>query len=128
MKRDEWVFELKSEQLAAAARAKVEHHTGRLEFWQQAQAKVMEEVKAKGLSVEASLAGFDYGSNVSSRATPQIMVDQTYQRQLSEAHTKIIEHRKKVSEFKGWVQVLEANGGRTYPLNADDYLFFFGKQ
>ena len=58
---------------------------------------------------------------------PEIVIDATYQRKLNESATKIEEHRRKVAEYDGWVQVLTANKGRTYPLHADDFLFFFGK-
>jgi hypothetical protein len=126
MKRNEWTFELKTEQLLDAATAKVAHHTQRLEFWRGAEESVMKEVREKGISVEQSLAGANY-SNKSPGYGPQIVIDETYQRKLNEASTKIREHTQKVSEYDGWCQVLTANTGRTYQLNADDYLYFFGK-
>jgi uncharacterized membrane-anchored protein YjiN (DUF445 family) len=126
MKRNEWTFELKTEALAEAAKAKAAFHAGRLEFWKSAEEGVMKDVREKGISVEQSLAGNAY-SNVSRGASPQIVIDDTYQRKLNEASEKIREHLGKVREYDGWVQVLSANGGRTYQLNADDYLYFFGK-
>lgn len=30
-------------------------------------------------------------------------------------------------ESGGWVQVLRAHEGHSYPLHAEDYLYFFGK-
>jgi hypothetical protein len=125
MKRNEWSFDITAEKLAAAAGAKQEFHTGRLNFWKSAQDKVMAEVKEKGISIEESAAGANYSNK--SGYGPEIVVDNTFQRRLAETTTKIREHTTKVSEYDGWVQVLAANAGRTYPLNADDYLFFFGK-
>ena len=126
MKRDQWVFELPSEQLAEAAEAKRKHHEARLAFWTDAQEKVMTDVREKGIGVETSLA---HGSSTASMryGMPEIVIDATYQRKLHEASAKIEKHRMKVAEYDGWVQVLRANKGRMYPLHADDYLFFFGK-
>jgi len=126
VKRDEWVFELPAAKLADAARAKVEFHQQRLGFWKAAQDGVMAEVREKGLHVEESLAGPNY-SNMSANYGPQIVVDATYQRKLNEANGKIEEHTRRLREYEGWVQVLDGNGGRMYPLHADDYLYFFGK-
>ncbi len=125
MQRDKWSFEFKSEELAKAATAKIEFHNQRLEFWKGAQEQVMKDVRASGLNIEESAAGASYSNK--SGYGPEITVDMTYQRKLSEANAKIKEHHGKVGEYTGWAQVLEGNKGRTYTLNADDYLFFFGK-
>ena len=124
MLRNEWEFEFKSESLAEAARNKTEHHKQRLEFWSKEQDKVIVDVKEKGLSVEESLAGSQYSNR---GHQPQIVVDNVFQHRLNEAASKVKEHTAKVTEYDGWRQVLEANSGRTYKLNADDFLFFFGK-
>lgn len=126
MQRDKWTFELSSAELAKAAEAKREFHADRLKFWQAAQAKVMADVKEKGLEVSEGIGQMH--SNVTrAYSGAQIVIDPTYQRKLNECFEKIEEHREKVSEYAGWVQVLSANSGRNYQLNADDYLFFFGK-
>jgi len=128
MKRQEWTFDIAAAELAKASQAKVIHHTDRLSFWKGSQEKVMQEVREKGLSIETSAAGFGYsGSNVRPKNMPQIVIDDTYQRRLEESNEKIQEHQRKLSEYEGWVQVMADNQSRTYPLNADDYLFFFGK-
>ena len=130
MQRDKWVFKLPASQLVTAAQAKVDFHTERLAFWQDASKKTMVEIREKGISVETSLAGDNYnaGSNVTSRGFgPQIVVDETFQRRLNEADGKIKEHIGKLKEYTGWLQVLKANDGRSYQLHSDDYLYFFGK-
>lgn len=125
MQRDKWTFDLPAADLTKAAESKRTHHAERFEFWNSAQEKVMAEVKEKGLEVQEGLGG---GSNVTSRYSgAQIVIDGTYQRKLNECFEKIEEHRRKLSEYSGWVQVLSANASRTYNLNADDYLYFFGK-
>lgn len=125
MKRDEWIFDFPATKLAAAAKAKLDHHDERLKFWQAAKEKTLAEIKEKGITVSDSQS--DSSSNIQRGYHAQIMVDQTYQRQLNESANKIESHRDKVREYTGWVQVLEANQDRTYSLEADDYLFFFGK-
>lgn len=127
MQRDKWTFEFTASQLADAAKAKVTHHAERHAFWVKAQSSVMEEVKEKGLSIDSSAGGVDYGSNVSTRHMPAVVIDATYQRKLQECNEKIQEHQLRLRDYNGWLQVLTANQGRNYNLNDDDYLFFFGK-
>lgn len=126
MQRDKWTFDLTAAELTKAAEAKRVFHAERLEFWNAAQEKVMADVKEKGLDVEEGIGAMH--SNVTrGYHGAQIVIDSTYQRQLNECFEKIEEHRTKLSEYVGWVQVLNANNSRTYSLNADDYLYFFGK-
>ena len=127
MMRAEWEFKFTSDQLAQAAREKVAHHAARLEFWTAAQEKVMQEVRERGLSVEMSLDPRRFDGTSRGSYAPAIVVDETFQRRLNEASDKIKHHKETLAQYEGWVQVLEANGGRTYPLNADDFLYFFGK-
>jgi hypothetical protein len=127
MKRDGWTFEISAAALADAAKAKLQHHQGRLMHWTRARDAVMDDVRQKGISVETSMAENHYSSSVARGYEPTIVVDALFQRRLNEASQKIAEHTKKCAEYDGWVQVLSANKDRTYPLNADDYLFFFGK-
>jgi hypothetical protein len=126
MRRNEWTFEMPANQIAEAAVAKLKHHEQRLAFWKKAEAEVMADVKDKGLSVETSLAGDNY-SNKSRAYGPQIVIDDIFHRRLNEAAEKIREHTDKVAEYDGWVQVLTAHKDRSFPLNADDYLYFFSK-
>lgn len=125
MQRDRWTFDLSATELAKAADAKQAHHAERLTYWKSAEEKVMADVKEKGLTVEEGLGA---GSNVSPRyGGAMIAIDVTFQKKLNECFEKIQEHQKKFAEYSGWVQVLNANTNRTYQLNADDYLYFFGK-
>jgi hypothetical protein len=126
MQRDKWTFDLTATDLAKAAEAKHAFHSERFAFWQAAQGKVMADVKEKGMEVSEGVSNMH--SNVTrAYSGAQILIDPTYQRKLDECFEKIEEHREKVSQYAGWVQVLAANSSRTYQLNADDYLYFFGK-
>jgi hypothetical protein len=123
MLRDKWEFQFSSVQLADASSRKLEHHKSRLHFWKNAQEELMKEIKEKGLSIVESAAGASYSSNTA--MGPQVAVDFTYQKRLSETSSKIQEHQAKVSQYDGWLQVLRSNE-KTVQLHADDYLFFFG--
>lgn len=123
MQRSQWLFQYSSKDLAKAALAKVEHHRRRLKFWEEAKAKVMAEVKESGIEVSESEAGGNYSNH---RREPRVMVRNDLQVRITECHEKIQEHQGRITEYNGWVQVLEASSA-TLPLNADDYLFFYGK-
>lgn len=123
MNRDKWVFQITPDKLLAATKARVEHHTKRLEFWRGCKESTLAELKDKGLSVADSQAA----GTSNTRYGALVVVDPTYQRQLNESHSKIGEHHQHVVTYSGWVEVLSANPRPSYDLNADDYLFFFGK-
>jgi hypothetical protein len=131
MQRDKWEFQYTSKQLLDAAKSKVDFHTARLGVWETRKKQVVEETKEKGLTVEQTEV-MGYGDAMSntrhSGYSPQIMVNAVYQRQLNEAVSKIGEHHQKLSEYESWAEVLSGNKDRTYELNAEDYLFFFGKK
>lgn len=126
MLRNNWSFQFAASKLTVACEAKKTHHESRLKFWEGAKEKVMAEVKDTGIEISESEAGGSY-SNRSSGMGPQVMVRTDLQRKLTECHSKIIEHSGKVQEYEGWRQVLSGNPNESLSLNADDYLFFFGK-
>ena len=124
MLRTNWIFEFTAEVLAKAACDKKAHHKSRLEFWREAKAKVMIEVRECGVEVSESAAGDNYTSNM--MRGPQVLVRNDLQGKLTECHQKIKEHDAKVGEYDGWLQVLKSDPGKRLQLNADDYLYFFG--
>jgi hypothetical protein len=126
MQRDRWQFEFSAAKLQTAARAKKVHHEKRLNFWEEAKGKVMVDVKETGIEISESEAGSSY-QNSSRAYEPQVMVRADLQTRLSECHGKILEHAKKVRELEGWIQFFGARPDAMLPLNADDYLFFFGE-
>lgn len=125
MLRNEWVFRYSASHLSKAAVAKKTVHEGRQKFWSDAKTKVMEEVRAVGIEVSESEAGASY-SNKASGFGPQVMVRTDLQKRLTECHEKIVEHTRKVSEYAGWIAVLDGNPDAVLDLHSDDYLYFFG--
>jgi hypothetical protein len=125
MQRNHWHFRFVAKDLAAAARKKAEHHRNRFKFWEDAKAKVMAEVKETGIEVSESEAGATY-SNTGRGFGPQVMVRNDLQKRLTECHQKIIEHNQRVTEYGGWVEVLDGSPSAELMLDSDDYLFFFG--
>lgn len=125
MLRDEWQFQFSAAQLLKAASEKGKHHAERLKWWEGQQRTIMADCKKKGLSIQESVGAQYSTSNAAFGA--QITVDSTFQRKLAECHIKIEQHRTKAEEYRGWVQVFEANKGQTLELHADDYLHFFGR-
>ena len=123
MLRSQWKFTFDATDLAKAAAKKKTHHEERLKFWATAREKVMAEVRDTGIEVSESEAGQNY---TNSYRGPQVMVRTDLQTRLTECHGKIQEHNKKIIEYAGWVQILEGNPKSQLPLDADDYLFFFG--
>lgn len=125
MLRERWEFKFSAKRLAAAAARKRDHHRARLKFWEDAKRKVLDEVKESGIEVSESEAGASYAN--SSRAfAPQVLVRTDLQKRLTECHTKILDHANRVTEYVGWVEVLEGNPDDQLSLHAEDYLFFFG--
>jgi hypothetical protein len=125
MQRDKWSFEYSAIDLAKAAESKRGHHASRLKWWEEQKANVMTEVKETGIEVSESVA--DQYSNSTRGYGPQVMVRNDLQQKLTECHKKILEHDGKAKEYEGWRQTLTANSGKSFPLHADDYLYFFGK-
>lgn len=123
--RAEWEFEYTASKLAEGAAKQKEFRIGRVEWWTEAKAMVMAEVKESGLEVSESVAAGI--SNYTQMAGPQVMVRGDLQKKLSECHTKIQTHQQAADEYDGWVQVLAANPEARLKLTHADWLFFFGK-
>ena len=126
MKRDEWTFDYTAAKLADAATKKRDHHTARLTWWKGKKAEVMRKVAESGIEVHDSVAADAY---MTTRPTvsPQIRIDVTLQRDLTECQEKINRHRVLEEDYDGWLQVLGANPEARLSLDHEDYLFFFGK-
>jgi len=125
MKRREWLFKYTAAKLATAAQAKVTHHQERLKWWEGKKGEVMTKIKDAGIDVHMPVAA-EYGNKTRGYG-PEITIDATMQRDLSECQTKLIEHDGKIREYTGWVQVLSANPESQLELDNEDYLFFFGE-
>lgn len=124
MKRQEWVFGYSSEKLLEAAKAKHESHSIKLKWWEEKKAEITQKVSETGIEIQDSVAS-SY-SNTSGNYGPQIRIDSGLQRDLTECQQKIKAHAEMKQHYAGWVSVFESNPGRTYELEHDDFLFFFG--
>jgi len=126
MKRHEWSFQRKASDLAAAAKERADHHETRIEWWQKKYDDTMAKVKASGISVHEPVT--NQYSNLASgilSLQPEVRVDETLQRDLSECHIKLADHDKRRREYLGWVQCLSKNPDAVLELHCDDFLFFF---
>lgn len=125
--RQEWEFEYTARNLAEGAAKQKAFRLSRVDWWTEAKAKIMAEVKDSGLEISESVAA-GIGSYTSTQvAGPQVMVRADLQKKLSECHGKIQTHQQAAAEYDGWVQVLEANPENRLKLTQADWLYFFGK-
>lgn len=85
----------------------------------------MRKVAESGIEVKDSVAS-SY-SNVKGNFGPEITIDATLQRELTECQQKIMEHHRFIKEYEGWIQVLKGNPESRLDLEHDDYLYFFGE-
>lgn len=124
MNRNEWDFPYTADKLLQAATTKHDHHKTRLAWWERKKAETVEKVKAEGIEIDESVA--DIISNSYGRG-PTVGVRNDLVRDLQECVLKIREHRDKVSDYDGWMQVLASQGQSSFNLHHEDWLFFFGK-
>lgn len=129
MKRHEWEFSYEADKLLAAATAKAKFHTERLEWWAKKRDETKNKIKGEGLEIDESVAfgTENYISNKSMHRESQVKINDSMLRNLKECLTKVNEHQLKVKDYSAWIEVLGSQGSASFPLNQDDWLFFFGK-
>lgn len=131
MKRNNWKFEYTGKDLALASEKKLQHRKKRLEVWTKRKSEIMEEIKAKGLTVDEGNAAVMQAaySNMGNTmmAAPRVVVDTSLQANLAEAHTKVAHHEQYARDYAGWLAVFNAHPNQTFKLNHDDWLHFFGE-
>jgi hypothetical protein len=129
MLRREWEFEYGGAELAEAAARQRDYRLGRVQFWTEAKAAVMAEIKESGIEVtESAAAGpekMNYGNT--RMIGPQISVRGDLSAKLTECHNKIQQHHAAAQEYNGWYEVMSQHHHRRYTLNHADWLYFFGK-
>lgn len=127
-KRDEWEFEYTASTLASGAKDQKEFRLGRVQWWKDAKANVLLDIRESGLEISESVAaGISNYANTRIEA-PQISVRADLQKKLAECHSKIQAHQQAADEYDGWVQVLSANPESRLKLTQADWLYFFGKR
>lgn len=129
--RDEWKFTYTANKLAEGARAQKAFRESRVAWWTEQKAKVMADIRESGVNVSEGIAAQAQlqGAYTTSNAGygPQVTINPDLQRKLAECHGKIQSHSQAVSEYDGWVQVLDANPENRLELTQADWLYFFGK-
>jgi len=124
MEKSKWKFSYKATELAEGAKKKIISAGKKFKWWEEKKKELLAKVP-EGITVEESV-GATY-SNIKGYA-PQVVIDVTLQRNLSETHQRLINLDSTIREYDGWVQVLEANSTQTLELDHDDWLYFFGKE
>jgi histidinol-phosphate/aromatic aminotransferase/cobyric acid decarboxylase-like protein len=128
MLRHQWNFTYTGEELAEAARKKLEYHNARLAWWRSTREQKFDEIKKEGLTIHESVAGgtgnttFTFTNNYQQ---PTVMIDNKLQNQLNECQNKVQEHMSRVKEYEGWMDVMKAQGKHSFELHHDDWQFFF---
>ena len=126
MNRDKWSFPYTADKLLHAAKLKHNHHTKRLEWWENKKKQVLQTIKSEGITVDESQAAeFSKLSSYNRGTTVDIRED--LKNDLNECVTKTKEHNNKIQGYDAWMQVLEAQGQSSFELNQEDWLYFFGK-
>lgn len=125
MKRNNWIFQFTASKLAEAAISKREKHAAKLTWWENKKSETMKKVAESGITVQDSVAA-SY-SNTKGGYGPEIVIDETLQRDLTECQKKIMEHHNLIQQYDGWMQVLGGNPESRLDLDQEDYLFFFGE-
>jgi len=130
MKRDKWLFKYQKEKILKATQEKIIFHESRLAFWNEQKKKVIIQIKETGINFEETLS--DIFSN-SYRPT-SVQVDNALLSDLHECNAKIKEHQTKISDYKGYEELLsleellKSDGSKDNTLNLDfeDWQYFFG--
>ena len=126
MLRKEWEFAYTAAQLAEAASRKVAFHRERLAWWKDKRASVMATIRAEGIEINERIA-LEFRSPKSRdwNLGSELMIRNDLKKDLSECQDKLSDHTDKLSEYSGWLQMLQANPSTTQQLDIDDWLFFF---
>ena len=133
MKRDDWTVPYTGAALLTAAKEKAQFHEGRMMWWKQKKADLMEQIKAEGIVISESVVdelgklGYHTMANSGGRAGPDVTLDPKMVSQLRESAGKVAEHETKISGYKAWVQMLESHQAANFDLDNDDWMYFFGK-
>lgn len=125
MNRQNWKFSYPVEDVLEATKKKIEIHQKKLKWWEDKKAEAIKKVGEGGITVQDSVAA-SY-SNTKGGFGPQVLVEASLQRDLTECQSKIMQHHEHLQEYKAWKQVLKNGNSFDLELDHSDYLFFFGE-
>lgn len=123
--RQSWEFPYTADVLLEAATAKVTHHNARLKFWTDKKAEVIASIKSEGIEIDETLSDLTSNSTYARNSTVQVRNDLV--RDLQECVERTRAHQTHIAAYAAWTEVLASQGKASFPLNQDDWLFFFSK-
>jgi hypothetical protein len=131
MNRDQWAFRYNATQLAEATRAKIDHHTKCLEFWDGRREQLIVEIRADGIEVnEKTVLQTPERMNIKGRdwtSGGDVMIRNDLRKSLAETYEKLAYHTSRRDQYNGWLQAFTDNPENSHELDMDDWQFFFGK-
>lgn len=119
--RHGWIFPLPADELASAARRCLQHHEGRLAFWDDELGEADSAFKGGGVTIRVPEEAQQYGTY---RGDASVVIDQAKQARVIECQSKVKEHRAKRDEFDRWVRAFDRATGQSFPLTIDDMNYF----
>lgn len=122
-----WKFPYAAGTVLQGARERLAHHQGRLDWWEAKKAEVLDNIRKEGLEIDESLAA-GFANTKSYNRDTTVLIRNDLQRDLSEAASKVREHRGLRDDYQHWITVLEGqNPSMTLELDFMDYLYFLAK-
>lgn len=118
--RNDWTFEYGIEEVKDAAERKVQHHSGRIEFWEKEKQDVLTAIRESGIDIREH--------EITGGQRAEVVIDPTHQKRLNECQSKITSHKGTLEDFEGWAQVLHSrvmqSDARVLNLDHQDILYF----
>lgn len=128
MQRNDWKFDYSAQQLAEAAKAKIDYHAEHLGFWMKKREELMAMIRAEGIEINEKIAlGYSNPKMRDGDRGGEIMIRNDLRKGLAETFEKLAYHTGKRDTYDGWAQVLCASPGMKFGLDIEDWLFFFGR-
>ena len=128
MLRHEWELTAKADELLSGAEKKIQYHTERLAFWEGRKATTLTQIRETGLQVDEGPLGLHSPGSASNDPYrgPRVTIDNTLSAHISACAAKVNWHRRMLSRYEAWREILKTQGGASFKLHHDDWIFFFG--
>ena len=129
MLRHEWELISTAEDLLAGVGRKIEHHKTRLAVWEEKKEKTLDEIKARGLQIDEGPLGPNSPGTASNDPYrgPRVTIDNTLANHMAAISGKINSHRRKLSSYQAWRDILKTQGKASFKLHHEDWIFFHGE-
>lgn len=120
--RNNWTFRFDARTLSKAAKEKIEHHEGRLRFWESELEKA--DISLRETGVEFRETPHVNNSYSTTMQNVQVIVDPQKQAHLSNCQTKVRDHQFKVHDYGTFLRAFETNPRAELDLTVEDMEFF----